>query len=182
MPTNTQRIAALEQALADLGDYVEDLRASCGPRWDFARTAVALLTSTMALRSTTSTEGSPMKKARSVSQRVDSLLQQRRRLLDADYTSLCDSFGFGGVTGAMYVGRDADLTAAIAAWRERRLGEIDAQLRDLGIADIDAIEKQLAQIREQYRARHIAVIEAALAGGMPVRERPKAMEPQVWIF
>jgi hypothetical protein len=120
-----------------------------------------------------------MKKPRlSASAKVD------RLLLHANYTSLCDGFGFGGVTGAKYVGRDADLTAAIAAWRARRLAEIEAQLHELGIADIDALERNLEQIREQYRKQYLEAIEAALAGAAPgpVLEMPKAIEPRMWIF
>ena len=42
--------------------------------------------------------------------------------------------------------------AAIAAWQQRRLAEIDAQLRELGIENIAALEEAMAKVTEDHRA------------------------------
>jgi hypothetical protein len=52
--------------------------------------------------------------------------------------------------------------AAIAPWQQRRLAEIDAQLRELGIENIAALEEAMAKVTEDHRARQVGEIEAAL--------------------
>jgi hypothetical protein len=50
--------------------------------------------------------------------------------------------------------------AAIAAWQQRRLAEIDAQLREL-VIEIAALEEAMAKVTEDHRARQVGEIEAA---------------------
>jgi hypothetical protein len=52
--------------------------------------------------------------------------------------------------------------AAIAAWQQRLLAEIYAQLRELGIENIAALEEAMAKVTEDHRGRQVAEIEAAI--------------------
>jgi hypothetical protein len=57
---------------------------------------------------------------------------------------------------------DLELVAAITAWKQRRLDEIDTQIRKLGVADVDALMAEIDRARMDYEMKRQEIIEASL--------------------
>jgi hypothetical protein len=57
---------------------------------------------------------------------------------------------------------DFELVAAITAWKQRRLDEIDTQVRKLGVADVDAPMAEIDRARMDYEMKRKDIIEASL--------------------
>jgi hypothetical protein len=82
---------------------------------------------------------------------------------------------FGGASDQVLVEHDAELVAAITAWKQRRLAEIDEQLRELGIDDIEALVVAFEKVDEDCQTRKMAEIQAAMSSNpfmliLPERE------------
>jgi hypothetical protein len=48
---------------------------------------------------------------------------------------------------------DFELVAAITAWKQCRLDEIDTQIRKLGVADVDALMAEIDRARMYYEMK-----------------------------
>jgi hypothetical protein len=102
------------------------------------------------------------KKLQTPPQRIEFLLRRRRRIAETNWNAV-GPYG-GGPHEQVLVEHDAELMAAIAAWQQRRLAEVDGQLRELGIGDIAALEAEFARLAEEHRVRQMAAMEAAVPG------------------
>ena len=102
------------------------------------------------------------KRTRTPQQRIEFLMRHRRKVAMTKWDALTPMFG--STHEQILVERDAELMAAIAAWQQRRLAEIDAQLRKLGIANPEALQDDLETLAEDHRPSRLDMIEAVLRG------------------